>query len=253
MVFEGQFRLNIPSGNGIGMSRHKALEVTSRLVSGDYDSFKAANNRSLMGVSYISNRRKPKVSQARHYNQAVVEELIRYAHSKLQENLGANTLKYLKLHTSLKIDWDSSGRISSITDLRISAYSPVGELDLGDVVFGKNPERIVVDFFHSKVDAASPVVEANLKELEQSMGHDNLQLNSYDFFSDEGKRKAQLLKVTKVPAVVIGGKTLLENPTKNQIFDGVNEMLAPRIESTKVDFMQEPSLSVVTKALATRP
>lgn len=253
MGFEGQFRLNTLFAHVMDMSKRKPLEVTSRLVSGDYDSFKAANNRSLMGVSYVSNKRKPKVSQARHYNQAVVEELIRYAHSKLQENLGANTLKYLKLHTSLKIDWDSTGRISSITDLRISAYSPVGELDLGDVVFGKNPERVVVDFFYSKVDAASPVVEANLKELEQSMGHDNLHLTSYDFFSDEGKRKAQLLKVTRVPAVVLGGKTLLENPTKNQIFDGVNEMLAPRIESTRIDFMKEPSLGLVTQALAAKP
>ena len=110
-----------------------------------------------------------------------------------------------------------------------------------------------MDFFYSKVDAASPVVEASLKELEQSMGHDNLQLNSHDFFTDEGRRKAQLLKVTKVPAVVIGGKTLLENPTKNQIFDGVNVMLAPKVESTKADFMKEPSLGVVTQALATKP
>ena len=155
--------------------------------------------------------------------------MIRYAHSKLQEKFGANTLKYMKLHTSLKIDWDGAGRIASITDLRISAYSPVGELDLGDVIFGKSPEKIVVDFFYSKVDAASPGVEASLKELEQSMGRDNLQLNSYDFFTDDGKRKAQLLKVTKVPAVVIGGKPPLENPTKNQIFDRVNEMLSPSI------------------------
>lgn len=231
------------------MSRRKPLEVTSRLVSGDYDSFKAANNRSLMGVSYISNKRKPKVSQARHYNQVVVEELIRYAHSKLQEKLGANTLKYLKLHTSLKIDWDAAGRIDKITELKISAYSPVGELDLGDVDFVKRPEKIVVDFFYSKVDAASPVVEASLKELEQSMGKDNFQLNPHDFFSDEGKRKALLLRVTRVPAVVIGGQSPLENPTKNQVFDHVNEMLTPTIKTTKADFMKEPSLGVVVEAL----
>ena len=232
------------------MSKRKPLEVTSRLVSGDYDSFKAANNRSLMGVSYISNKRKPKVYQARQYNQAVVEELIRYAHAKLQEKLTANALKYLKLHTSLKIDWDSAGRIDKITDLKISAYSPAGELDLGDVVFTTKPEKIVVDFFYSKVDAASPVVESSLKELEQSMSRDNFQLNSYDFFSDEGKRKAQLLRVAKVPAVVIGGKTLLENPTKNQIFDHVNEMLTPAIKTTKTDFMKEPSWNLVVDALA---
>jgi hypothetical protein len=231
------------------MSKRKPLEVTSRLVSGDYDSFKAANNRSLMGVSYISNKRKPKVYQARQYNQVVVEELIRYAHAKLQEKLGANALKYLKLHTSLKIDWDSAGRIDKITDLKISAYSPAGELDFGDVVFTTKPEKIVVDFFYSKVDAASPVVESNLKELEQNMGKDNFQLNSHDFFTDDGKRKAQFLKVTRVPAVVIGGKAPLENPTKNQIFDHVNEMLTPTIETTKADFMKEPSWPVVVDAM----
>src|SRR2546422_482834 len=194
------------------MSKHRPLEVTSRLVPGDYDSFKAANSRSLMGVTYISNRRKPRISQSRRYNQAVVEELIRYAYSKLQQEMGSNVLKYLRLHTSLRIDWDNAGRIKEITDFKISAYAPVAELDLGNVIFGGNPERLVVDFFQSKVDAASPVVAASLKELEQTMGAENIQINSYDFFSEEGKHKAQLLKVIRVPPVVINGTTTPEKP-----------------------------------------
>jgi len=234
------------------MSKHRPLEVTSRLVAGDYDSFKAAINRSLMGVTYISNRRKPKISQSRRYNQVVVEELIRHAYSKLQQELGSNVMKYMKLHTSLRIDWDSAGRIKEISDLKISAYSLVGELDLGSIVFGGSPEKILVDFFQSKVDAASPVVAANLKELEQTMGPENVQINTYDFFSEEGKRKAQLLKVTKVPTVVINGTTTLENPTKNQIFDQVNESLTPSIKSTRSDFMLEPSSKPVLEAVTSR-
>ena len=234
------------------MAKRRALEVNSRLVDGDYDSFKAANSRSLLGVTYIKNKRKPNISQSRRYNQVLVEELIRYAHSKLQQEVGSNILKYLKLYTSLKIDWDNAGRIREISDLRISVYSHVGELDLGNIVFGSGPERINVDFFYSKVDAASPLVQSGLKELESAMGVDNLQVNSFDFFSEEGKRKALLLKVGKVPTVVINGTISLENPTKNQIFDRVNEMLSPSIKSSRSDFMAEPSSKLVYETIASK-
>jgi hypothetical protein len=234
------------------MAKRRPLEVTSRLVDGDYVSFKAANSRSLLGVTYIKNKRKPNISQSRRYNQVVVEELIRYAHSKLQQELGSNILKYLKLHTALKIDWDSAGRIKEISDLRISVYSHVGELDLGNIVFGSNPEKIIVDLFYSKVDAASPLVQSGLKELESAMGADNLQVNTYDFFSDEGKHKARLLNVSKVPTGVINGTVPLENPTKNQIFDRVNEMLTPSLKSSRSDFMLEPSSKLVYETLASK-
>lgn len=232
------------------MAKRRPLEVTSRLVNGDYESFKAANSRSLLGVTYIKNKRKPNISQSRHYNQAVIEELIRYAHSKLQQEFGSNILKYLKLHTTLKMEWDNAGRIREITDLRITAYSPVGALDLGNIVFSSSPEKIVLDFFYSKYDAGSPLVQSGLKELESGMGADNLQVNTHDFFSDEGKRKAQLLKVSKVPTVVINGTISLENPTKNQIFDRVSEMLTPTLKSSRSDFMLEPSAKLVYETLA---
>lgn len=136
--------------------------------------------------------------------------------------------------------------------MRISAYAPVAKLDLGNVVFSGSPEKIVVNFFHSKVDAASPIVAASLKELEQTMGNDNIQINSYDFFSEDGKHKAQLLKVSKVPTVVINETISLENPTKNQIFDRVNETLTPSITSSRSDFMVEPSHKLVSEALAAK-
>jgi len=228
------------------------MEVTSRLVNGDYDSFKTANGRSLLGVTYVKNKRKPGISQSRSYNQAVVEELIRYAHSRLQHELGSNVLNYLKLHTSLKMDWDSVGRIKEISDLRISVYSHVGELDLGDIIFGSSPEKTSIDFFNSKVDAASPLVQGALRELESTMGADNFEVNSYDFFSEEGKRKAKLLGVSKVPTVVINGTIHLENPTKNQIFDRVNETLTPSLKSSRSDFMAEPSSKIVYETLISK-
>ena len=234
------------------MSRRKPIEVTSRLVDGDYDSFKTANSRSLLGVTFVKNRRKPNISQSRSYNQAVVSELIQYAHSKLQKELGSNVLKYLKLHTTLKMDWDSAGRIREISDLRISVYSHIADLDLGDIILGSSPQKTVVDFFFSKVDAASPLVQSALKELESAMGTDILQINSYDFFSDEGKHKAQLSKVSKVPTVVINNEAILENPTKNQIFDRVNETLTPSLKSSRSDFMTEPSSKVVYEALESK-
>jgi hypothetical protein len=233
------------------MAKRRPIEVTSRLVDGDYDSFKTANSRSLLGVTFIKNKRKPNISQSRSYNQAVVNELIQYTHSKLQKELGSNVLKYLKLRTSLKMDWDNAGRIREISDLRISVYSHIAELDLGEIILGSSPQKTIVDFFYSKVDAASPSVQSALKELELAMGADNLQVNSHDFFSDEGKRKAQLSKVSKVPTVVIN-ETILENPTKNQIFDKVNETLTPSLRSSRSDFMAEPSSKVVYEALVSR-
>jgi hypothetical protein len=151
------------------------------------------------------------------------------------------------------MDWDQVGRIREISDLKISVYSHVGELDLGNIIFGSSPEKTVIDFFNSKVDAASPLVQSALEELESAMGAENLQVNSYDFFSEEGKRKAQLLKVSKVPTVVINGTMPpLENPTRNQIFDRVNETLTPSLKSTKSDFMAEPSSRVVYETLMSK-
>jgi len=233
------------------MVKRRPVEITSRLVDGDYDSFKTANSRALLGVTFVKNRRKPNISRSRSYNQAVVNELIRYTHSKLQQELGSNILKYLKLRMSLKLDWDDTGRIREISDLRISVYSHVAELDLGDIVLGSSPQKIVVDFFFSKVDAASPSVQSALKELEMAMGADNVEINHYDFFSDEGRHRAQLSKVSKVPTVVINGM-VLENPTKNQIFDRVNETLTPSLRSSKSDFMIEPSSKVIYEALISK-
>jgi hypothetical protein len=233
------------------MVKHKPVEVTSRLVDGDYDAFKTANSRSLMGVTFVKNKRKPNISQSRSYNQAVVNELIRYTHAKLQHELGSNVLKYLRLHTSLKMDWDNAGRISHISDLRVSVYSHIADLDLGDIILESSPQKTVIDFFYSKVDAASPAVQRDLKELELSMGTDNLQVNSHDFFTDEGKRKADLSKVGKVPTVVING-AILENPSKNQIFDKVNDALTPTLRSSRSDFLKEPSSKLIYDALASR-
>lgn len=232
--------------------KSKPLEVTSRLVDGDYDSFKAATNRALLGVTFVKNKRKPNIYQSRLYNQALVEELIRFAHLKLEKELGPNVLKYLKLHTSLKIDWDSDGRIKDVTDLKISVYSSIGELDLGDLVFSSSREKLIIDCFYSKVDAASPSVQSTLKELEQTMGRDNIEVNNFDFLSDEGRKKAQLMKVTKVPTVVVNKELYLENPTKSQILDRLNENLAPKISSTASVFHTEPSSKVVYESVVAR-
>jgi len=105
--------------------------------------------------------------------------------------------------------------------------------------------------FYSKVDAASSVVQRDLKELEHTMGAENLQVNSHDFFTDVGGRNAELPKVGKVPTVVING-AILENPSKNQIFDKVNDAITPTPRSSRSDFLTEPLSKLIYDALASR-
>jgi hypothetical protein len=51
--------------------------------------------------------------------------------------------------------------------------------------------------------------------------------------------------------VVING-SILENPTKSQIFDRISDALTPSLHSTRSDFLAEPSLKLVYEALVSR-
>lgn len=228
------------------------MSFTSRLVDGSFESFKTAFSRSILGLLFVKNKRNPAVYQSKRFNQDVVDQVIRFAHSSLQSQISPNLLKYLKLQTTLDIDWDSGARIKEISHFKIRLYANVAELDLGNITFQQSIPRIQVDFFTSESDAAGPAIEGYLRELTDELGADVVQMTRHNFETRSGKQAASSLGVGRIPAVIINrNQEILENPSKNLLFDKVHGLLSPSIVTSQPVFTKDLSLGMVQQALTT--
>ena len=232
------------------MSRHNPVNFTSRLVEGSFESFKTAFSRSILGLLFVKNKRNPVVFQSKRFNQDVVDQVIRFAHSSLQSQVNPNLLKYLKLQTTLDIDWDSGARIKEISNFKIRIYANVAELDLGNITFRQSIPQIQIDFFTSESDAAGPAIEGHLRELVDELGTKAVQITRHNFESRSGKQAAASLGVQRIPAVIINrNQEILENPSKSLLFDRVHGLLSPSIVTSQPNFTKDLSLEMVERAL----
>jgi len=228
------------------------MEFRTTIVAGDYDSFRAALTRSIVGVTF----KKFKKLGLRFYskkaqNMAIVDIICRTFYEKLQAELPDVPLQHLRIATVMKIKWDREGQIRDLSDVRISVYEPVGELLIRSANIMKSSERIQVDLFYSSVDFASKTVRRDLDLIEQELGPGCLERHEYDYLDSAGRRIADKKNVKLVPAVVINDEEPLENPSRMVLEGKIHEKLAPYVDPIDVKFNLEVTLGPIHKKLAT--
>ena len=95
------------------MRKTTKLRINTVNVNGDFDSFKAALNRSILGVTFRKfKRKKSQFYQHRVHNAAIAQKICEklYEHLLVNEHLhvGRN-LRDFKLRTSLTVEWSETG------------------------------------------------------------------------------------------------------------------------------------------------
>ncbi len=230
------------------------MNIRTTIVSGDYDSFKAALTRSIIGVTF----KKFKRLGARFYatkaeNMAIVDAVCKRFYEELQRSLPEVPLKYLRIATTVQIKWDRDGRIVDLSNVNVSVYQFIGDLAIKAANVQRRSMKVKVDFFYSSVDFQSQSIRKELDSIEQEVGKDYFERTDHDFL-DQGERKiAERMQVRAVPTVVLNDSVVLDNPTKTGIGAKITELLAPYVNATDTKFTFEVTLDPIQKMLAALP
>lgn len=230
----------------------KRPDVTIRttIVAGDYESFKAALARSVIGVTMKKfSRLGGKFFQTKSFNVAIVDELCKKCYEELQSHLQTVPLKLLKVTCMMNINWDNEGRISKISDLKISVYHQLGELVIPSTSIRGATHAVELDFFYSSTDFASQSVRKVLDELVGETGSEYFERNDYDFQAPQNRKVAEANNVRATPTVILNNEILLENPSRNSLQEKITAEVAPSISLRESKYSQEPSVVIVAEKL----
>lgn len=224
-------------------------DIRTTVVAGDYESFKAALARSIMGVTWKKfARNKTNFFRAQAYNTAVVNAVCRKLYEALQSNLQGVPLKYLRLTTILKISWEQDGRIQRITDIRVSVYHMVGDLSVASTKITAGNQKVSVIFIYSSLDFASQDLKKELDKLEREIGKDFFQIENLDIANPAHRKKTEALGVKLAPAVVINDK-VLENPSKIALIGLISQAFSPLVIIEDSRFSRETTLQGILDSL----
>jgi len=228
------------------------MEIRTTIVAGDYDSFKAALTRSIVGVTF----KKFKRLGSRFYatkadNLAIVDSACRSLYEQLQGKLESKgiPLKHLRVSTSMKLRWDKDGRIADLSDVRVGVFQPIGELSVKSASIQRKTEGIRLDLFYSSVDFRSQAIRKELDQLVSEVGKDLLQREDHDYLQPEAKREADKLGVKLVPAVVINREEVIDDPSRATLSNKINEFLSFDVKTIDTRFLSEVTLGPISQQL----
>jgi hypothetical protein len=228
------------------------VAIRTTIVSGDYESYKAALSRSLIGVTMKKFKKLGgKFFQTKSYNVAIVDELCKKCYEELQSKLQDVPLKFLRVTTALNINWDNEGRIVRLSDMKLTVYYQIGELEVAAPVIRGATRSIKVDFFYSQTDFASQTVKKILDELIGETGSQFFERNDYDLLAPQTKKIAEAHNVRFTPTVILNQEVLLENPTRNALQERITAEVAPSVTLKESKYTMEASLPIVSEKLQT--
>lgn len=232
------------------MSKTKELEISTVVVSGNRNLFKAALSRSLLGVTYKKfSRRGGKFFANRVHNEIVTEKIFDCLYESLLSTL--RNVSDLDIKTKLKPQWDENGKILSVSNLSAAVYMKVGELKINQLLVKESAESVKVDLFFSEIDARSRKLRIALPRIFEDMGNHRFEFTEHDFLSPEGKKMAQAYNITAVPTVMINAETLLEDPDENKLKQELEKAFQARVEPAgRVEFIPDIHLKPNIKVLA---
>ncbi len=214
------------------MANKKSTIINTVIVKGDEDSFKAALTRSVLGVTFAKfKRRKGEFYQHSAHNAAITKQICNWLYEYLlsePELRLEKSLSDFKLRVTLTLNWDETGKIIGVSDIKLCIYSEIAELAVKELELVGKPERIKVDFFFSTIDDRSINLKSELPRILGSLGMDNFDYTEYDFLNDEGRNAAKVNNVDRVPTVIIDGNPLV-NPDEKKLHKELEGAFSPKI------------------------
>ena len=222
------------------MKNEKELEIKTTIVDGNYESFKAALTRSILGVTYRKFKRKGKeFYQHRKHNESVTKRICDWFYEYLRSK--TPNISDFKIKTDLTLRWDKTGKILGFRNAKVVIYSKIGELNVKELEIHKKREKVKIDLFYSTIDISSQKIRKILPEILKSLGKENFDYNEYDFLSKKGKEMAKIYSVTHVPTVVIDDM-ILENPDEKKLRSEIENAFTLSVLSSGVKFKLEPRI-----------
>lgn len=233
------------------MANKRELEIHTVIVDGDYNSFKAAITRSVLGVTYRKFKRKGReFYQHRIHNVAITQRMCDWLYEYLLARTPLKNMTNFKIKTDLTLRWSGTGEILGLSNVTVSVYLKVGELTVQELQVHKKYEKTKIDLFYSEIDVASQKLRHQLPDIIESVGKENFDYNEYDFLSDKGKKMAQVYRIERVPTVVINDKPF-QNPDEKKLRAEIELSFTPQVKPTKAQFLLEPMTKPTVKSLAT--
>jgi len=238
------------------MVKGKSVEISTVIVNGDFGSFKAAFTRSVLGVTFAKFKRKRSdFYQHRVHNTAITkricnwlyEYLLTHPELRLKQNL-----RNFKIRTSLTLNWNETGKIIGVSNIKVFIYSEIGQLTVKKLQLLEKPEKIKIDLFFSQIDDSSQKLKSTLPAMLKSIGHQNFDYNEHDFLSEEGKKAAKIFRVDHVPTVVIDRNNFV-NPNEKKLRQEIEGAFSPKIKAIEPKFqfskVAKPNVALLANIL----
>jgi hypothetical protein len=235
--------------DGIRMKNERELEIRTIIVDGNYESFKAALARSILGVTYRRFKRKGKeFYQHRKHNESVTKRICDWFYEYLRSKTPLRNISDYKIKTNLTLRWDRTGKILGFKNATVTIYLKVGELKVEELKIHKKREKVKIDLFYSEIDVSSQKIRELLPNILKTLGEEHFDYREYDFLSEEGREMAKIYSVERVPTVVIDNITL-ENPDEKKLRSEIENAFTLSVLSSGVEFQLEPKIGDVIKPI----
>jgi hypothetical protein len=215
------------------MDKSRRLAIHTVVVRGDFESFKAAFSRSVLGVTFKKFKRRGKeFYQHRVHNEKVTNSVYNFLYEYLMEK--TQNLSNYELRTDLTLYWDENGKILRISNIKVTVFLKAAELEVEEIRIEKKLVNIVIDFFYTDIDAASPKLKGKLLEIMGSMGKENFEYHEWNLQDKKGKETAEKYGVKFAPTIMINAnpELILENPEERSLRNKIEELYVPEIDKS---------------------
>ena len=219
------------------MLKSRNLRIRTVVVHGDFESFKAAFTRSVLGVTFKKFKRKgKKFYQNRVHNVKVTNSVCNFLYEYLMEK--TRNISNYELKTDLTLHWDDTGKILKFSDIKVTLFLRAGELKVDEIKVQKKLESITIDLFYSDIDAASQRLRNKILEIMDSMGRENFQYHEWNILDKKGKEVAEKYGVKLVPTIIINAnpELMLENPDEKTLRNEIEDLYVPKIDESIPQF-----------------
>ena len=215
----------------------RSLEIHTVIVRGDFESFRAAFTRSVLGVTFKKfKRRGRQFYQHRIHNEKVTHSICRFLHEYLLEK--THSISNYQLKTDLNLHWDDTGKILGISDIRVALFIKTAELKVDQINVQQRLESIVIDMFYSDIDVGSQKLRNRIHEIMDSLGNDNFEYHEWNLLDNKGKEIAEKYGVKLAPTIIINvnPKLIMENPDERSLQNEIEDLYVPYIEESNPRF-----------------
>jgi hypothetical protein len=215
------------------MYKNRDLAIHTVVVRGDFESFKAAFSRSVLGVTFKKFKRKGKdFYQHRVHNDKVTSSVCSFLYEYLMGK--TKNMSDYELRTDLTVHWNETGKIVKISNVRVTIFLRTAQLEVDEIRVRKKLESITIDFFYSDIDAASKKLKDTISKIIDSIGKENFEYHEWNVLDVKDKEIAGKYGIKLAPTIMINAdpKLIFENPDERLIRNEIEELYVPDIDES---------------------